>query len=301
MSKIEFDKYYTPVEVVEEITEQVKLLLGNTITEVVEPSAGNGAFIESVKSFGVSYKLFDLYPEHSEVLQQDYLETDIPYKIGRLVLGNPPFGSRSTLIKKFFKKSIEIADYVAFILPISQLNNTKQLYEFDLIHSVDLGVKEYSGVPLHCCFNIYKRPKGGVLNKPYKAPTVEGLEIVEYRRDKEDTYRKKVKDGYFHSIGSWGNGSVGVIPQHIGYFSMELYFYSEDENIQNVVMSTDWKKEIKSISGCKLPKGTALEIIKAKLALEGFNEWNIITSTFVHIKIGEGWCITLFTAVSLLI
>lgn len=269
MSKIEFDKYYTPAEVVEKVTEQVKLLLGDTVTEVVEPSAGDGAFIESVKSFGKDFKLFDLVPEHEEIEQQDYLELNIPHKKGRLVLGNPPFGSRSTLIKKFFKKSVEIADCVAFILPISQLNNTKQLYEFDLIHSEDLGVKEYSGVPLHCCFNIYKRPEGGVLNKPYKAPIIDGLEIVEYRRDKEDSYRKKVKDGYFHSIGSWG--SVGVVPQHIGYFSMELYFYSEDKNIRNVVMDIDWKDEIKSISGCKLPKGKALEIIKAKLALEEHN------------------------------
>ena len=265
MAKIEMDKYYTPKEVVVSICQDVREVLKDSITEIIEPSAGNGAFIESIKLFGKDYKLFDLAPEHEEVEMQDYLDLDIPYKKGRLVLGNPPFGNRSILIKKFFKKSVEIADYIAFILPISQLNNTKQLYEFDLIHSVDLGVQEYSGVPLHCCFNIYKRPDSGVLNKPYKAPIIEGLEIVEYRRDKEDSYRKKVKDGFFHSIGSWGNGSVGVVPKHIGYFSMELYFYSNNDNIQQVVKSIDWKQEVQSISGCKLPKGTALEIISSKL------------------------------------
>lgn len=265
MAKIEMDKYYTPKEVVVSVYQDVREVLKDSITEIIEPSAGNGAFIESIKLFGKDYKLFDLAPEHEEVEQQDYLDLDIPYKEGRLVLGNPPFGNRSTLIKKFFKKSVEIADYIAFILPISQLNNTKQLYEFDLIHSVDLGVQEYSGVPLHCCFNIYKRPDSGALNKPYKAPIIEGLEIVEYRRDKEDSYRKKVKAGFFHSIGSWGNGSVGVVPKHIGYFSMELYFYSNNDNIQQVVKSIDWKQEVQSISGCKLPKGTALEIISSKL------------------------------------
>lgn len=265
MAKIELDKYYTPQNVAVSVCQDVREVLKDSITEIIEPSAGNGAFIESIKSFGKDYKLFDLAPEHEEVEQQDYLDLDIPYKEGRLVLGNPPFGNRSALIKKFFKKSVEIADYIAFVLPISQLNNTKQLYEFDLIRSVDLGVQEYSGVPLHCCFNIYKRPDSGVLNKPYKAPIIEGLEIVEYRRDKEDSYRKKVKDGFFHSIGSWGNGSVGVVPKHIGYFSMELYFYSNNDNIQQVVKSIDWKQEVQSISGCKLPKGTALEIISSKL------------------------------------
>lgn len=265
MAKIDLDKYYTPKDVVDSVCQNVREILKDSVTEIIEPSAGNGAFIECIKSFGKDYKLFDLVPEHEEVEQHDYLELNIPYKKGRLVLGNPPFGNRSILIKKFFKKSVEIADYIAFILPISQLNNTKQLYEFDLIHSVDLGVKEYSGVSLHCCFNIYKRPESGVLNKPYKPPIIEGLEIVEYRRDREDSYRKKVKDGYFHSIGSWGNGSVGVVPKHVGEYSMELYFYSDDEDIISIVRGIDWLSEVKSISAKKIPKGKALEIIQEKL------------------------------------
>lgn len=265
MSKITLDKYYTPTSVAESVTQKVKNILGGNITEVIEPSAGNGAFIRCVKSFDKDYHLFDIAPEHPEVLQQDYLTLDMQYKVGRLVLGNPPFGSRSSLIKKFFKKSVEIGDYIAFILPISQLNNSKQLYEFDLIYSEDLGVQEYSGVPLHCCFNLYKRPDSGVLNSAYKAPKIGGLEVVEYRRDKEDSYRKKIKEGFFHSVGSWGNGSVGVIPKHIGQFSMELYFYSEDECIQNIVKNINWREEVSSISGCKLPKGKALEIIKSKM------------------------------------
>lgn len=30
--------------------------------------------------------------------------------------------------------------YIAFIQPISQLNNNLQMYEFDLIYSEDLGI-----------------------------------------------------------------------------------------------------------------------------------------------------------------
>lgn len=262
MSKIEYDKYYTPSDVVQHVVNTTKDLC-NDVSEVVEPSAGNGAFIEALEnSFNTNLKFYDLYPENIKVLEQDFLSLESEYKQGRLIVGNPPFGSRNSLIIKFFKKAIAIGDYVAFILPISQLNNTKQLYEFDLIHSEDLGINEYSGVYLHCCFNIYKRPEKGLNIKP-KAPSIEGLEVIEYRRDKSDSYRKKVKDGYFHSIGSWG--SVGVIPKHIGYYSMELYFYSEDHNIKDIVLGIDWKEEVNSISAKKLPKGLALEIINNKL------------------------------------
>ena len=273
MSKIEHDKYYTPLEVVQHVVNTTKSVCVD-VSEVIEPSAGNGAFIEALEnSFNTTLKFYDLYPENNKVLEQDFLSLDSEYKQGRLIIGNPPFGSRNSLIIKFFKKAITLGDYVAFILPISQLNNIKQLYEFDLVYSEDLGIKEYSGVDLHCCFNIYKRPEKGLNGKP-KAPTIEGLTVVEYRRDKEDSYRKKVKDGYFHSIGSWGNGSVGITPKHIGYYSMELYFYSDNQKIIDVVMSIDWRDEVKSISGKKLPKGLALEIIQSKLSIVvGEVEW----------------------------
>ena len=90
-----------------------------------------------------------------------------------MVIGNPPFGSRSNLWVGFYKKAINLGDYISFILPISQFNNNQRMYEFDLIHSEDLGLKEYSGIPIKCCFNIYQRPVSG-LNKTktnYKSHT----------------------------------------------------------------------------------------------------------------------------------
>lgn len=263
--KIEHDKYYTPNHVVEEVVCAVKGL-GLPISNIIEPSAGNGAFIEALSNAFPTTEVdyYDLHPEHNLIKEQNFLALDVPYQKDRLIIGNPPFGNRNTLAVKFYKKAITLGDYVAFILPISQLNNTKQMYEFDLIYSKDLGNNDYSDVDLHCCFNIYKRPENGLNSKP-KSPVVDGLEVIEYRRDKEDSYRKKIKDGYFHSIGSWGDGSVGVAPKHIGYFVLELYFYSEDQMIKDVVLGIDWKEEVNSISGKRLPKGLALEIIQSKL------------------------------------
>ena len=264
MSKIEYDKYYTPTDVVQHVVNKTKSICGE-VSEVIEPSAGSGAFIKALEgSFETPLMFYDLYPENDKVFKQDFLTLDLEYKCGRLIIGNPPFGSRNNLIIKFFKKAVTLGDYIAFILPISQLNNTKQLYEFDLVYSEDLGIKDYSGVDLHCCFNIYRRPENG-LNKKPKMQIVDGLEVIEYRRDKEDSYRKKVKDGSFHSICSWGAG-VGTAPKYIGQYSMELYFYSDDQKIKDIVTSIDWRDEVKSISGKKLPKGLALEIINNKIS-----------------------------------
>ena len=55
---------------------------GNPIFEndlCIEPSAGNGAFIEGIKSIFKNYKCYDLKPEHTEIIEQDYLEFDLTY------------------------------------------------------------------------------------------------------------------------------------------------------------------------------------------------------------------------------
>lgn len=133
----------------------------DNITEILEPSAGNGSFSNQIEEC-VAY---DIEPECEGIVKQDYLELNIDYKKGRLVIGNPPYGNRNNLSRAFFKKSIEIADYISFILPISQLNNTNSLYQFDLVYSEDLGAQTYTGRNIHCCFNIYKKPEDGKLNK----------------------------------------------------------------------------------------------------------------------------------------
>jgi hypothetical protein len=81
------------------------------------------------------------------------------------VIGNPPFGVKNNLSKAFCNKSFGIADYVVFILPISQLNNTQSIYKYDLIHSENLESQRYSDINIHCCLNIYKIPINNKFNK----------------------------------------------------------------------------------------------------------------------------------------
>lgn len=57
-----------------------------SVTEIIEPSAGNGAFIQSLdNNFNCNKFYFDLIPEHDKIKQQDFLELDLEYKQGRLI------------------------------------------------------------------------------------------------------------------------------------------------------------------------------------------------------------------------
>jgi len=118
------DKYYTSETGVNKCIELIKkhIIIGkNDIC--IEPSAGNGAFINSIKKLCDSYKFYDLDPEHNEIVKQDYLKLDyidIKNSFSKIhLIGNPPFGRQSSLVIKFIKHSAEYCDTISFILPKS--------------------------------------------------------------------------------------------------------------------------------------------------------------------------------------
>lgn len=246
MAKIENDKYYTPQDLAKYCVEKTKEVIGeDNITEYIEPSAGLGVFLDYLDK---PYTAYDIEPESNKVTKQDWLSLDLDYKQGRCVIGNPPFGSKNTLSVKFFKKSVQLCDYIAFILPISQLNNNQQMYEFDLIHSEDLGLRHYSDRDLHCCFNIYKRPKDGLNKKnDYK---LKDVVIKENRRTGQQI------DGGNYDIGicSFGSGIIGRIPTYVGQYAKEFYFKINNdafrEEIIELIKTTDWEHDVcNGISG----------------------------------------------------
>ena len=135
-NKLHLDKYYTPKELAKYCINKTYEMIGKeNITEIIEPSAGSGSFSLQIPNC-IAY---DIEPEHNTIIKQDFLELKLDYKKGRLLIGNPPFGDRMNLATKFMKKGFQIADYIAFILPISQKNNNYKFYEFNLIYSEDLG------------------------------------------------------------------------------------------------------------------------------------------------------------------
>ena len=243
MAKIEHDKYYTSKELARYCMEKTKEVLGEgVVKEIIEPSAGAGSFSLQIKNC-IAY---DLVPEHPSIIKQDFLELDIPYKEGRLFIGNPPFGKSNTLSVQFFKKCVKLGDYIAFLLPISQLNNNSQMYDFDLIHSEDVGEHYYSGVLLRLCFNIYRRPLNGQLNKKEKI-ILKDVTIYDYRRDGRPL---NIPKGYDYAMGVFGGGCIGKELKEEGQFSSEFYIYihKNKETILKFIKEFDWKSYCKGTS-----------------------------------------------------
>lgn len=259
MAKIELDKYYTPVEVAEKLINTTYEVIGKeNITDIIEPSAGNGSFSLLIDNC-IAY---DIEPEHPSIEKQDFLKLDIPYRKGRLIIGNPPFGRGMNLAQKFYKKSVDICDYIAFILPISQLNNNNSLYEFDLVYSEDLGEVVYTDRKLHCVFNVYKRPLQGLNKKPKNK-----LKDVTIIRQDSKGYEDKDFD---IRMCYWGNGSGGKIikdphEKHSGEYKIVINNKELYDTIYKTIVEHDWVKEVKSIAMRRIKQYHIIEVLKSKI------------------------------------
>lgn len=163
------DKFYTKKQTAIFCCKIISEHLNITDTDlIIEPSAGNGSFIEPIKLLCSNYIFYDIKPDNLEILQQDFLTFDMnalkeSYKNIHIV-GNPPFGRQSSLALKFIRHSVKYCDSISFILPKSFKKNSlksKISLDFHLIHETNLPKKSFTinnidhDVP--CVFQIWKR------------------------------------------------------------------------------------------------------------------------------------------------
>ena len=97
-------------------------LTGKNIRDLyfIEPSAGDGVFFDLLP-FGQRIGI-DIEPKRNEFIGVDFLSWNpslFTYKRSNtVIIGNPPFGKRGKMAVAFFNKASQIADTIAFILPV---------------------------------------------------------------------------------------------------------------------------------------------------------------------------------------
>jgi len=130
----------------------------------LEPSAGDGAFLELLppeRRTGV-----DVDPKHPEIVTQDFLLEFFPRLDVEqwIVVGNPPFGKNSSKAVRFFNKSAEFADVIAFVVPrtFRKASLQRRLHaSFELLGDLELSDDAFlfEGKPysVPCSFQVWRR------------------------------------------------------------------------------------------------------------------------------------------------
>ena len=172
MNAKDFDQFYTQDSVAETCLEMTLDFLKKSDIEnpfFFEPSAGDGAFLRALKKENKKYFACDIEPRSEEILQADFLQTDLIHQLKIsakknkiIVIGNPPFGKKGKSASAFINRAFLYSDTVAFVLPI-QFNkysgHNQIIKEAKLILNEPLPHESFvfMGKPyaVRCCFQIW--------------------------------------------------------------------------------------------------------------------------------------------------
>lgn len=157
---VTLDQFYT--------NKDIALKYYNKLTELInidefdihlEPSAGSGSFfniMDETKKIG-----FDIEPKKEGIYKMDFFDYRPQQDKKYLVFGNPPFGRGSSLAVKFFNKSAEFANCIAFTIPRTfkrvSIQNKLNL-NFELIYDENLPITPCCFTPkmtAKCCFQVW--------------------------------------------------------------------------------------------------------------------------------------------------
>jgi hypothetical protein len=227
LSRNTIDKFYTKPNIAKLCTDVLKKHITiNTTDLIIEPSAGNGAFIEDIKNLNCENRFYDIEPENEEIIKQDFLLFD--YSVDKKnyskihVIGNPPFGRQSSLAIKFIKKSCEFCDDCSFILPKSfKKNSLKRVFplNFHLIYEIDLPSNSFlvDGIEhdVPCVFQIWKK-------KETNREQDEKLEPINFRFVK----KTESPDASFRRVGV----NAGAIDTNIIEKSIQSHYFIKFTN-----------------------------------------------------------------------
>ena len=234
------DKFYTNKKIVElcynYIKDNINILNSDLI---IEPSAGNGSFIDKLKELSKNNIYYDIKPEHGDIIKQDYLDLEVSdfKKYNNIhIIGNPPFGRQSSLAKKFIKKSCEFAKSISFILPKSFKKDSFRrcfklnywlVFETDLPdNSFLLDDKEYD-VP--CIFQIWEKRE-----ENRKLPIIlspNGYEFVKKNKNHDISFRR---------VGVY----AGKISKDTGDKSEQSHYFIKFNNNKKLNKNLDKLKKI---------------------------------------------------------
>ena len=159
------DKFYTIPSYSKKCIGKVEEIYGDYSQWrlVVEPSAGNGSFLQQIPS---QRKVgMDIEPEGENIMKQSFFDYVPKYQSETriLVIGNPPFGRVCSMAIKFFNHAAAWADVIAFIVPrtfrkISIQNKLNTLFHLKYDEEIPTSPCHFTPKMMaKCCFQVWEK------------------------------------------------------------------------------------------------------------------------------------------------
>lgn len=257
------DQYYTPDYLAVEYAKKFLEFIGDEPGNIIEPSAGTGAFVKALYQLGIDPErifAYDLEPKFDVVERQNFYElSGLSYKFA---IGNPPFGKGGSEAIKFMNHCAKLGvTKLGFINPSCVGNKfftDSQLLRgwkpisidehwfpadahFVLDNSEQYGEKAN---PVNCIFQLWEYDAEYEREKVPDATGCEDFDIMKV------PLNKKIVDGKQRE-------------QVVGEIGADLVFVTHGKNAGRVLPfeAGIHKANVK----CFLKVKTDIELVKAKL------------------------------------
>jgi predicted RNA methylase len=249
------DAYFTSIEDAKWCIQQLEKHFDLNGLTALEPAVGSGIFVEASEGTGLLWETNDLYPEFSQGFKPNTSYDFCRVKLSEIsrydiVITNPPFGEASSLAKKFLKRSLEISDKVAMLLPKGCRRGTfidkhvprdvKILLDEDLPGGT-FFLPDGSEKLVGCAFMVFSREEGyhrkDILDYEPKGYKAEGKEFRPKRGDKVENWWP---DWASHNLCLWGSAGQLNDRGRIKPFACSL-FLKLTQKQYDVVADIDWE------------------------------------------------------------
>lgn len=238
------DKYYTNPTIADKCCKYLNqvLKIDRQKDLIMEPSAGDGAFINGINKLCENTIFIDISPKNIKIQKANFLTYKLQHdsvynKI--YVVGNPPFGFKSSTAIKFIKHSCKFCHSFAFILPLSFANKYMQKsipLQFHL--QGHLTLPEYSFIRhnkpynVPCVFQVWCKKSS--LRKLYQKSKPIGYKFVKQMQNPDIAVRRVgSKAGFVYK-----NNLQEKNPKTFYFIKLNKASYTK--NIKNIVSSTKY-------------------------------------------------------------
>ena len=271
MNKEYIDKYYTPLDKALKYIDIVHNKYDlNSYDWIVEPSAGSGAFSLNLPKNTIA---IDLHPDHKSITQCDFFDFRFPKGNG-IAIGNPPYGRRADLAKKFFNKCALYCDVIAFILPrsMSRLSMHSNIdNRFHLKYEEDLDFFEYPNGSKYfrrSVFQIWEKDDFKIREKYRPQKIHEDFNIHHFNTWTEDSKRNEILNKCPIGIGC---ASLKIGPSESDWFKKGSNWFIEPKKdyVKDIFFNYIDFKYLANFSACSpsVAKPDIIEQYKIKKKL----------------------------------
>jgi len=252
--KHNLDKFYTKEEEVKRLLSFVNLT-GYDLS--IEPSAGNGVWVDNMDHYNIMP--YDIETDNKNIILKDWFDVDIPKRYNDVcVVGNPPFGSRNILSKKFIQHAISFnsVNMIAFILPkVWRKPTLQKTFPRDWSLVIDEDVSDNSFLldnkdyHVNTTFQVWKKNYNGVDLRWDEYPE---LTHIDFEFSDAD-------NGDFYVMGA--SPKTIKLPEEVNSKNRGYWIKAniDVEQLKTNIKSIDWNKY-----GCSSVSGGVYWITKAE-------------------------------------